>query len=217
MGWTEACSLNRDQHGVVDMEGYRTHCNFGKLCTRRCTSLPAFWRLRSSPISCGVYKENQRRTLRLRSRLPGRNNDPRAKSECVRKQGSGNNGGTHELLCFCPSNDVGRDTLELPQRRHRTPPTTRSASDDRMSYFLSDLHPTFNHLAQGESAFCRNGPRTFQADFVDSAQDPEKINRSLKRWQGEKKQNSPPGGLLDVHHVRDEGKALKFQPGNISL
>lgn len=86
-----------------------------------------------------------------------------------------------------------------------------------MSYFLSDLHPTFNHLAQGESAFCRNGPRTFQADFVDSAQDPEKINRSLKRWQGEKKQNSPPGGLLDVHHVRDEGKALKFQPGNISL
>ena len=212
MGWTEACSLNRDQHGVAGAEVYRTHCNFGKLCTRRCTSLPAFWRLRSSPISCGVYKDDQRRTLRLRSCLPGRNNDPRAESEGVRKRGSGDSGGTHELLCFGPSNDVGRDTPELPQRRHRTPPTTRSASDDRMSYFLSDLHPTLNHLAQGESAFCRNGPRTFQADFIDSAQDPEKINRSLKRWQGEKNRTHRPADCWTYTMSATRAKPSSFSP-----
>ena len=130
MGWTEACNLNKGLYEVTGGEKlYQTHCNFGKLCTRRCTSLPAFWRLRSSPISCGDYKMVSGVGDACGHAYQVEITIPRLKRRTSGKRGPGGCSGTYKLLCLRPSDNVGGDTLELPQRRHRTPPTQNISAE----------------------------------------------------------------------------------------
>ena len=123
---------------------------------------------------------------------------------------------THELFCLRPSDNVRRDTLELPQRRHRTPPAEESVLDNRRTRFPS-LHSTFNHLAQRESALGRDSPCALQTDLVDGTQDTKELAKlSTVEGQGNEK-ISPSSGLLDIDHVGNKGEALEFQLGDKGL